>query len=255
MTWKAIGQSVIGTAHVAASKGCEDANQYYIEHDINGDEVLICCVSDGAGSAKFAGWASAYAVNSMVEELSEFAVAAMPITEADVYSMVERIYDGMATEAEVQQVELNEYSCTLLGCCLTEGRAVFFQIGDGAIVRNDGSGFYTPVWWPQNGEYQNTTSFLIDDRAFSHLNISILEEQVNEVALFTDGLQMLALSMESTTVHQPFFTDLFRFLRMADDADKVAVLSRKLQEYLDSTQINTRTDDDKTLFLASRLDS
>ena len=54
------------------------------------------------------------------------------------------------------------------------------------MVRNDGSGFYIPIWWPFNGEYQNTTSFIIDDRSFSHLNILALDEQVNEVALFTD---------------------------------------------------------------------
>jgi hypothetical protein len=77
---------------------------------------------------------------------------------------------------------------------------------------------------------------------------------VDEVAIFTDGLQMLALNMESRTVHQPFFSDLFRYLRMANDADKVSILNGKLATYLDSPGINGRTDDDKTLFLATRLE-
>jgi hypothetical protein len=40
---------------------------------------------------------------------------------------------------------------------------------------------------------------------------------------------------------------------MADSADKTEMLNKRLAEYLDSTQINERTDDDKTLFLATRL--
>lgn len=255
MIWKTIGQSVTGTSHVAAEKGCEDAIQYRVVHDANDDEVLVCCVSDGAGSAQFAAWASDYATTKVAQTLSGLEINTAEISTGDIYSIVEEVYDTFCIEAEVYQVELNEYSCTLLGCCITKARAVFFQVGDGAIVRNDGSGFFTPVWMPHNGEYQNSTSFIVDDKTLANLHISILDEKVDEVALFTDGLQLLALNMEAETVHQPFFNDLFRFLRMANEPDNVAVLNRKLAEYLESPQINERTDDDKTLFLASRLTS
>jgi len=250
--WKAIGQSTTGTSHTAAGKGCEDAIQYRILTDADGNETLICCISDGAGSTKYGGFASAYTTQKALDTLAFSFGNKEEVTEAEIYAMVEDIYDGLLIEAEAQNEELNEYSCTMLGCYITGDRAVFFQIGDGAIIRDDGSGFYTTLWWPHNGEYQNTTSFLIDDNTFSHLHITILEENVQEIAMFTDGLQMLALSMESNTVHQPFFTDLFTVLRKADDEHKLSVLNRKLAEYLDSKQINDRTDDDKTLFLATR---
>lgn len=253
MTWKAIGQSVLGTSHIMGNKTCEDAIQFRVLQDVNGNEALICCVSDGAGSAQFAAWASAFAANTMGDGLGRIAVLGEPVKEGDVYKLAEDIYDGLANEAASMDVDLNEYSCTLLGCIIMNSRAVFFQLGDGAIVRNDGSDFYTLVWWPQNGEYQNTTSFIVDDRSLSNLNILILEEEVNEVAIFSDGLQMLALNMEGFTAHQPFFLDLFRFLRMANEPEKVNVLNSKLAEYLNSKPINDRTDDDKTLFLASRL--
>jgi len=253
MKWKAIGQSVTGISHAAVGKGCEDAVQYKVVQDMNGDEVLICCVSDGAGSAQYAAWASGFTVKKMMDGLSDAIADAGQITEALIYQIAEQIYDGLNAEAEEKQVELNEFSGTLLGCCLAKESAVFFQVGDGAIVRNDGSGYYIPVWWPHNGEYQNSTAFLIDDRAFGNLNIAIIGERVDEVAIFTDGLQMLTLNTEGRNVHQPFFTGLFRFLGMADDEEKVTVLNRKLHEYLDSSVINARTDDDKTLFLASRL--
>jgi hypothetical protein len=82
----------------------------------------------------------------------------------------------------------------------------------------------------------------------------VLDERVDEVAIFTDGLQMLALNMEYENVHQPFFKDMYRVLRLADEPAKVDLLNGKLADYLNSNQINDRTDDDKTLFLASRFE-
>ncbi len=252
MSWKAIGNSVIGTSHTAVDKTCEDAIRYEVVN--NGKEdILICCASDGAGSAKYAAFAAKFCTEQIVETLSAFAQASSRVGESEVFTLVEDCYFGLEREALTSGDELNEYSCTLLGCYLTPTRSVFFQIGDGAIIRNDGNGYYTHCWWPENGEYQNTTSFLVDDSSFSNLNVSILDERVDEVAMFTDGLQMLALNMEARQVHQPFFIDLFKFLRQANDAEKVTILNRKLAEYLDSAQINSRTDDDKTLFMATRL--
>jgi hypothetical protein len=255
MIWKPIGHSVTGTSHTAIGKGCEDALQYSITTDAHGQEVLIACASDGAGSAAHAAQASAFTTSAIISALSALVTAGQEIDEAAVYAVVESVYVGLAEQAAGLQVELNEFSCTLLACCISASRAVFFQIGDGAIVRNDGSGFYTAVWWPHNGEYQNSTAFLIDDITLRDLRIAVIDEPVHEVAIFTDGLQMLALSFESGSVHQPFFTDMFRFLRMADDENKIAVLNGKLAAYLDSRQINDRTDDDKTLFMATRLPS
>jgi len=79
-----------------------------------------------------------------------------------------------------------------------------------------------------------------------------LQETIKEIAIFTDGLQLLTLNNESLSVHQPFFQDLFKWLRMATQEEHLQVLGRKLGEYLNSEPINNRTDDDKTLFLATR---
>ena len=93
----------------------------------------------------------------------------------------------------------------------------------------------------------------MDDPSLGNLNITILDERVDEVAIFTDGLQLLALNTETSSVHQPFFTSLFHVLRMAGDTEKQELLTGRLTEYLNSKAINDRTDDDKTLFLATRL--
>lgn len=253
MTWKTIGKSVTGVSHLAIDKGCEDALCYLTLHDHAGNEVLVCGMSDGAGSARYAAYASAYTVEKVVESAIHLLEHKEELTEGHIYAMAEDIFYGLEQEAIDKNAPLNEYSCTLLGCIITPNKAAFFQIGDGAIIRSDDSGYYTTLWWPQNGEYQNSTTFLVDDSTFANLQVTIIEDTVAEVALFTDGLQLLTLNMDSLTVHQPFFSGLFHHLRKADDHEKENILNKKLAEYLDSKPINERTDDDKTLFLATRL--
>ena len=255
MRWKTIGQSVVGTSHTATGRGCDDAVQYKVVLGDDDQEVLLCCVSDGAGSAKFAAMAAEFATAKMVESLANYALAGAPIGEAEVYAMLEDIYDGLSVISKIEEIPIEEYSCTLLGAAVMPTRAVFFQIGDGAIVRSDGAGRYLPVWWPENGEYQNTTTFIIDDPNMGQLKVLCIDECIDEVAIFSDGLQMLALQWESHTVHQPFFTDLFAVLRRADTVGKETILNQKLAAFLDSQGVNSRTDDDKTLILATRLGS
>ncbi len=253
MTWKAIGHSITGTSHLAAGRGCEDVVKYQVYQ--HGDkEVMACAVCDGAGSAAHA----AFAANYIADRVLKFASDAQRVQHVmgdhtgDLYALAEEIYEGLSKEAAANKTTLDEYSCTLLGCIVTEEMTLLFQVGDGAIVQGDDNGHYTPVWWPQSGEYHNTTSFFVDDPNFGTLRTLWVPGTLKEIAIFTDGLQMLALNWENQSVHQPFFTGLFHHLRMADSAEKLALLDQKLATYLDSPAINERTDDDKTLFLATR---
>lgn len=253
MIWKVIGQSVIGASHVQSGKACEDAVNYSIVNKNTDEEVLIGFISDGAGSASYAAKASEFTVQKSVRIVEEWLVNQIVIDENHLWELAENIYDSLDELARQHQVVLNEFSCTLLGFVILPERACFLQIGDGAIVRNNGNGHFNYIWWPHNGEYQNTTTFLIDDLNFRNLKIKIIEEKITEVAVFTDGLQMLALNNESESVHQPFFNDLFKWLKMANNEDHISILNNKLIDYLSSNTINSRTDDDKTLLLATKL--
>jgi len=252
MMWKIIGASVIGTSHKELEWMCDDAHVYQVVQS-GDDGVLICCVSDGAGSANYGGEAAELCTKGFVAAVSEMVAAGRVISEKDIYTVAESLYDQLMAVAERDEQNANEYSCTLLGCCIGAGQSLFFQVGDGAIVRNDGAGYYVPLWWPQQGEYNNTTHFLIDDSSLGQLSVLLIPEEVQELAIFTDGLQMLALNMQEQAAHQPFFADMFRYLRQADSAEKIEIAGSKLKEFLNSKQVNDRTDDDKTLFLATRL--
>src|SRR5207253_127084 len=105
------------------------------------------------------------------------------------------------------------------------------------------------VFWPQSGEYANTTFFLTGQDFEERLAFCVLAQKVEELALFTDGLQPLALHYASRSVHAPFFDPMFKRLHSAPD---VTSLEGPLQEFLRSKAVNERTDDDKTLILATR---
>ncbi len=253
MTWKAIGQSVVGTSHSAIGIGCQDAVNHTVIRTTDGNEVLLVTISDGAGSALYAAEAAQMVTEKATEYIKELLEKNYSICETHVYALAEYLFDQLAQAALSNEVGIDEYSCTMLGAIIHEQYAVFYQIGDGAIIRTDEQGSYSTIWWPHNGEYLNTTAFVTDHLSMPALQVVVLQEQINEIALFTDGLQMLTLSMDTMTVHQPFFKGLFHHLRMADTAEKTELLNILLAQYLDSPAINARTDDDKTLFLATRL--
>jgi hypothetical protein len=252
MTWKVIGQSVIGTSHIQNGKSCEDASDCRVIIQPNGEDALVCFASDGAGSAAYAAEASTAAVLAAHEFTQALIEDGRDLTDAHLVALAEYIYDRLDEMAVAQGTPKNEFSCTLLGCIVTTQASGFIQIGDGAIVYNDGSGYFTQVWWPYNGEYQNSTAFIIDDPNLAHLQYKVIDRPVTEIAIFTDGLQQLALNHVSMAVHQPFFGNLFPALRRAESEEHLLILNSRLADYLSGYAINSRTDDDKTLLLATR---
>ena len=114
----------------------------------------------------------------------------------------------------------------------------------------DGEAAYEVAFWPDNGEYANTTRFLTDYDYRRYLRIEIIPRRVTELALFTDGLQMLALDFTMARVHDRFFAPLFKTLRTGPSEE---MLRTSLMDFMDSKRVNDRTDDDKTLLLATRI--
>ena len=122
------------------------------------------------------------------------------------------------------------------------------QIGDGGIVVDVGNGLEVPVI-PMSGEYANMTNFVTDEDAIDVLLTKTFLSKANRVAVFSDGMQRLALNMATNTAHEPFFEPLFRVLSTANTQQE-ELLQSALVEFLNSSSVNERTDDDKTLALA-----
>jgi hypothetical protein len=107
------------------------------------------------------------------------------------------------------------------------------------------------VSWPAQGEYASTTFFVTDDPE-PLLRICRIEQAIDALAVFTDGIERLALDFSRSAAHEPFFAGIIRPLETTSVRGRDLELSAKLHQYLSGPAINERTNDDKTLVLAIR---
>lgn len=154
-------------------------------------------------------------------------------------------------KAREDSAVLRDYSSTVLLAIVGRTEAIYAQIGDGAIVISTGDEEYSVVFWPENGEYANMTYFITDDDCKKHLQVQRTSSSPWELALLTDGLQRIALKYDTKTAFSPFFIPMSKTLRNKPPGMSY-VLCDALSGFLNSSAINERTDDDKTLLLASR---
>jgi hypothetical protein len=260
--WRTLASSVAGTSHVGSGRPCADASVVRDLARARGGSLLVAAVADGAGDSPFAPAGSRIACDVVLELAREWAgeshgpapVAGRDLTTFDrdeVRRWLDSVRVRIAAEAARQERPPSDFSCTLIVALVDAAWAVFFQIGDGAAVYRRGDAGYALAFWPQNGEYANSTWFVTDEDAPMRAQ-SALAEDVHEIALFTDGLQALALRYATRDVHSPFFTPMFERLR-AEPEEGLDGLAGELDHFLDSAAVNQRTDDDKTLVLATRL--
>ena len=252
--WRYVYASVAGVAHRASGAECQDACAVQWLATSDGTPALALAAADGAGSAAEARVGAELACQTLLAEYAAW-LAQTPVadwTRAVAETLIERVQAALSQRAAATGLPVREFACTLLGAVLADDRALFLQIGDGAIVIGIGDD-YQPVFWPPAGEYANETYFATDAGAAARLEFAASVEPVAEIALLTDGLQPLALHYQTRQAHAPFFRPLFQRLRTASAPGCPADLQTALERFLDAPALNQRTHDDKTLILATRL--
>jgi hypothetical protein len=253
--WRYAAASVVGTSHLKFGSSCQDANDCHEFQLTSGESVLVGVVADGAGSAKSGGEGAAVTCNMFVDLVSDYLSGGNTIEQivSDTARFwLEVIRSRLCKEAETTSQELRDYACTFLGAVVGESCAAFVQVGDGVIVVSDlEEKQYGHIFWPDRGEYENTTHFLTEDQLHEHIQFDSVHRKIVELAILSDGLQRLALDYRSQTTHHPFFQGLFPPFDKLPSGRSEA-LSRSLVDFLSSPKVNQRTDDDKTLLLATR---
>lgn len=218
-----------------------------------GNQTLIACVADGAGSAKFSDAGSAIASQAIVERAAAFLEAGgkLPqLEKQDVLRWCEDVRGRIGREAADRNCETRSLATTICAALIAPDFACYFQIGDGVMVARR-HGIYGVVFWPQSGEYANSTNFLTSPQYENHLEFVATDTVCSDVALMTDGLERLALRFDTQTPHVPFFEPFFHAIRAAED---YTGLNAALESFLASAPVRERSDDDKTLVLASLVD-
>ncbi len=250
--WKYGFASVAGTSHLKAGAPCQDASRAEITFDEFGCEVLIAAASDGAGSAPKAQLGSVMAAEFFVAKVKthfESGGNLKQLAEGFIENWV-AAFQQTAASWTGENGAIQEFACTLLAAVVSNEQTIYFHLGDGAIVESEND-LYRCASWPQQGEYANTTHFLTDADAASQIVVALKDYAVDEVALFTDGLQNLVLDYRTQSAHSPFFAPLFNWLRPRLGGYSQE-FSDSLVTYLNSDKFNARTDDDKTLLVATR---
>ncbi len=252
--WRFVAASTAGTSHSKTLTPCQDS--HVIQLVERRQTVIVMIASDGAGSAVHSDVGSNLACRELFDNILLYLDdnnCVADISRELVLSWLENVAVAIEHEADFQGKSSRDFACTLLAAIVSDTHAAFLQVGDGAIVIRPRGDDWCHVFWPQHGEFINTTVFITDPSALSKFEFSVGAEIVDEVAAFTDGIEALVLQYSTQSVHSPFFDQMFPAVRSLANSGYDKSLSEKLVEYLDSPAICDRTDDDKTLLLASRL--
>jgi hypothetical protein len=223
-----------------------------------GEEVLIAVACDGAGSAKLSQVGSDATCRFMLDRIKTLIAEQHAIGEVSretVTTLVLEAQANLSLLARASGATMRDLACTLVTAVVGREGAVFFQVGDGVAIvgpRNEPADEFSWIFWPERGEYANTTTFLCDERLAEHVQYAATLDVIDEVAVLTDGIQNLVLDYKQHSAHGPFFRRMMGPLRARTEHGHVAPLTVALASYLDSPAINERTDDDKTLIIASR---
>lgn len=254
-SWRVAGASTIGTRHVAGGGVCEDALAVRPVTTPAGPGLALVA-ADGAGSSACAATGSKQAARHVADAGARRIARPGPPDEGELRDMVEAARCHLARMAGFHGRSLSDFSTTLLAAILAPDWAAFLQIGDGAIVvaDPDEQGRWCWMFEPHKGAYANETLFLTQQDARARVQVAVHAAVPEELALFTDGLERLLIQEGPTrSVVDGFFNTMLRPVRAVERPGPDKALSRALAAYLAGEAINSRTDDDKTLILATRL--
>ena len=238
-----------GSAHEKLRIPCQDRLACIASNE---HVSFIAAVADGAGSASLAHIGAQIAV----EVITASSLLAVRAGRQDLDRMLRdgaslartRIFE----EAAARGVAGRELACTLLAVVATPAGGAALQIGDGVIVVRDLGEAWRWLFWPQKGEYANSTFFLTDDTALDEAKVTPLPHDIQDIALLSDGLESLALHYATRTAYAPFFHGAFANVYSSQEQGELVGTSAALANFLRSPAIRARTDDDVSLVLATR---
>ncbi len=251
--WAWIGACATGSSHLKSETPCQDAGAC-IEVPFGERTALIAAVSDGAGSARHSAAGSRTVVRGFLSNAARFVKkenSTETISVETVRSWLDDIRDRIAVLAAAIGAIRRDYAATLVATIICPDRLIACHIGDGACVTRAEAddGWHVPTW-PAHGEYASSTYFVTDDPEPA-LRFQVLEGRYTHCALFSDGLERLALDFASSTAFPKFIDPMFAPLSKLP-AGRNRALSFQLRDFLNGKSVSDRTDDDRTLLLATR---
>ena len=243
--WRVVSVSVAGRSHEKRGQPCQDKHHWQILQE----GILDAAVADGAGSSNLGHVGAKIAVNVALGAISQQKL--LPVDDIGwqflLVDALRAAKNAVLAESQVREVDPRELATTLILVVATPGFVLAAQVGDGAAVVGDGEENIFSLTSPQTGEHINETTFLISEPGVENAQVNIWRGKLVHLAIFSDGLQMLALKMPMGLPHSPFFAPLFKFMTVVTNEEEA---NKQLEDFLRSPKVTGRTDDDLTLLLA-----
>lgn len=253
--WKAVVESAIGTSHKQSQMPCQDYGNYIL---LDNGNIIIGAVADGAGSANYSdiganlaaetaisylkGWIEWLRKNQSDRDLQK--TISKEEAEKVFVATLEKVVDTLIQEANKGYL-LKDLACTLLVFIATPKWIAAMQIGDGFIVVNLQDSDYELLFKPDKGVYANETTFVTSTNAQSQMRVRVLSGNQKFICASTDGLERLAINTRNWKPSARFFDPFEEGLEIRSENEE----AESTRNWLNSDEVNKRTDDDKTLLL------
>jgi len=241
--WRSIGAKAKGIAHAVEGTPCQDAFTYAPL----GPRLTAIAVADGAGSAIFSKAGADISVERAVRYLrnvGDLLVSDPSIWAPAIRGAFEAARGSIVDVARRQGHPPSEFATTLQVVLLGHEACCYGRVGDGGGVGRVGGALVPLARAPDNG-FANETRFLTS--AYSEPDVFFRPDHVSDCAVFTDGIQHLAMQLAQWKPHDPFFNPLFDFVRTTPDA---TAAEGSLSELLEAERFDRRTDDDRALVIS-----
>lgn len=260
MSWKAIAESAKGTSHNKSGLPCQDCGSFRFV----GDNILIGAVADGAGSAKHSDVGSKLAVEITLQHLEHIMLrnqkAKTNLSKSPslkwVNDQFQQTLENVLTSfkqkfQENYEYSLRDLSCTLLAFIATPDWMAAMQIGDGFIVMRSQkpNSNYQLLFPPAKGEYANQTTFVTSASALSELQVRVISVAPKFIFAATDGLERMAIDFAKQQAYQGFFPPFENGFQKSIKENRIEEEEQDVFDWLNSEQVNSKTDDDKTILL------
>lgn len=211
-----------------------------------GRRGLVLAVADGAGSARHAEIGARTVVEAVLDRCRSAPDAC--IEEVSGASLLGAAREQVTRQAASMECEPRDLASTMLVVMALCARdRVYWRtvhIGDGVIAGSVGRGVEV-VSSPENGEFGNSTFFVTDEMAYSHLRSNGGESDRVSFLLMTDGAAESLYRRGDATLAR----GVASILSWPNQAAG-STLRRALQSNLRDV-ISSRTHDDATLVLGS----
>jgi hypothetical protein len=248
-SWTWAAASCRGTSHLKRNVRRQDA--FSCSYGTNEGKTLIAVVSDGAGSAVMGGEGASLICRTLMTQARQFDYSQLELpSDETLWEWINAARQRITQAAEARELKARDFAATVIFSISSGENTLVAHIGDGsAVARYEETNEWTALSWPSQGQYASSTFFVTDDPE-PKLIISRSNTPVSALAIFSDGVERLALDMAAQKPFKPFFDGMIRPIASAQAEGCDQILSQQLSSYLNSDAVNARTDDDKTLILA-----